>query len=697
MHFKQGYFEEEELGKPYDLKMFKRLRPFVSPYRRFIIGSVCLIVAISLIDLSIPYISKIAIDRYMMPREVRGSGFGVSGNPSPRTAHPPPALRVGMTDADVATIVRKYPLLFRIEGNDALIPYKLLPQIQRKDLVLLRKKDLHGVFLAGAVFILAIIINFCLNFIQVMIMEYTGQKVMYDLRVHLFSHIQSLSVSFFTHNPVGRLVTRVTNDVQNMQEVFSSMIVLIFKDLLLIGGVTIILIRINWKLAAVSFAVIPLIFFASLYFAKCSRESFRILKVKLAEINTRFSETIGGIKIIQLFMQEMKNYAEFEKLNHEHYIAGIEQVRIFAMFLRFMGFLDAFVIALVIFYGGSGVLAGTLTLGELVAFLAYMKMFFSPIQDIAQKYNVMQNAMASAERIFQILDSKEKLPEIPLGPPLEKGETPNPPFFKGGQGGFDSATEIPLCPPLEKGKKFLPKISTLEMENIRFSYVDKEMVLKGVSFKVRAGESIAIVGPTGSGKTSLINLMIRFYDPASGRVLINGEDVKTSDIFALRSKMALVTQDPFLFSGTIRHNIFQGNGNFSQERIAHILKASNCDMLVNKLSKGIDTELSEGGASISSGERQLISIARAFARDPDLILLDEATSYIDSETESKIQEALTNLMQNRTSVIVAHRLSTARHADRIIVLHRGRIIESGTHEELMARKGFYFKLNLLQN
>jgi ATP-binding cassette subfamily B protein len=469
-----------------------------------------------------------------------------------------------------------------------------------------------------------------------------------------------------------------------MQDVFSSMIVLIFKDLLLITGVTVILININWKLAFASFTVVPLILYASLFFARRSREAFRILKVKIADISSRFSETVGGIKIIQLFMQEKNNYQDFEKLNHEHYLAGMELTGTFAVFMRFMGFLDVFVVALVIFYGGSGVLEGVLSLGELVAFLAYMKMFFSPIQDIAQKYNVMQNAMSSAERIFLILDSKEKLTGLGVGS-CESSVTPHTPH-----------PTTNSQQPTANNQQPTTNIKNIEMDKVSFAYIEDEAVLKEISFQVQAGETIAIVGPTGSGKTSLINLMIRFYDPTSGRVLVNGKDVKEWDVSALRSKMALVTQDPFLFSGTIGENIFHKDIRPSEEEKDYILEASNCKGFVSRLEKGLDTELSEGGASISSGERQLISIARAFARNPEVIILDEATSYIDSETEEKIQEALMNLMRNRTSVIVAHRLSTTRHADRIIVLHKGKIIESGSHKALMEKKGFYFKLNLLQ-
>ncbi|RLC13567.1 MAG: hypothetical protein DRI57_15975 [Deltaproteobacteria bacterium] len=340
-----------------------------------------------------------------------------------------------------------------------------------------------------------------------------------------------------------------------------------------------------------------------------------------------------------------------------------------------MGFLDVFVIAVVLFYGGTRVLSGKISLGELVAFIAYMKMFFGPIKDLAQKYNVMQNALASAERIFLLLDNEEKLPAAET----TDNET--------------LATD---------------KITEIEMRDVSFAYVPGETVLKGVSLKVRAGETIAIVGPTGSGKTSLINLIIRFYDPLSGQVLINGRDIRESDISALRSKIALVLQDPFLFSGSIEDNIFQRNSCrpqtgprereacMKEEETERILTASKCKSFIKRLPEGLDTELSEGGASISSGERQLISIARAFAHDPDLIILDEATSYIDSETEAKIQEAISNLMRNRTSVIVAHRLSTTRNADKILVLHKGEIVETGTYEELMKNRGIYFKLNQFQ-
>ncbi len=650
------HFEEEKLGKPYDIKMLRRVWPFVRPHRLWLVCSCFLIIVITGVDLSVPYITKIAIDRYIVPQENAARNGNME--PGDQAQHSKVRyLRADMTDPDIADVVSRHPDLFGIQGIHAQIAFDDLAKLEEKAVTTLRKDHLAGVSLAAGLFFAAISVSFVLNFMQTMIMAYTAQKVMYQLRIDLFSHIQRLSVSFFTHNPVGRLVTRVTNDVQNMQEVFGSIIVFIFKDLLLIIGVTVILLGINLKLTLISFSLLPLIIYGSAVFARRGREAFRILRVKVAEINTRFSETIGGIKIIRIFRQEMRNYRNFERLNHEHHLAGMAQVRVFAVFLRFMGFSDVFVVAVVIFYGGLEVLAGEISLGELVAFVAYMKMFFSPIRDIAQKYNVMQSAMASAERILLLLDNKERLP-APIAP----------------------------CPSLRT-------IETIELAHVSFAYIPGETVLKGISFTIHTGETVAVVGPTGSGKTSLINLIIRFYDPSAGQVLINGRDIRESDIFDLRSRMALVTQDPFLFSGTLGENIFpKGSGDEDVERI---LAASNCTSLIDRLPDGLETQLSEGGASVSSGERQLISIARAVARDPELIILDEATSYIDSETEAKIQDALTNLMRNRTSLIVAHRLSTTRHADRIMVLHNGEIIESGTYQELISLKGFYFKLSQL--
>ena len=321
-------------------------------------------------------------------------------------------------------------------------------------------------------------------------------------------------------------------------------------------------------------------------------------------------------------------------------------------------------VALVIWYGGGRVLAGSLSLGALVAFISYIRMFFRPIRDLAEKYNILQNAMASAERIFLILDSEDRLQW-----PAAKGSAD------------DSALE---------------RIQTIEFKNVGFSYIDGEPILKDIKFSIKAGETVAIVGPTGAGKTTLINLIPRFYDPTAGRVLINNRDIRELDASVFRSKIALVMQDPFLFSGTIRENIFQGNHHQIRDKEESILEASNCKPLIDRLEKGLDTTLAEGGASISSGERQLISIARAFARNPQLILFDEATSYIDSPTELRIQQALEKLMYNRTSLVVAHRLSTVRNADRIIVLNRGRIIETGHHTDLMHQKGFYFRLHQLQ-
>ncbi len=654
-----GYFEEKQLGKPYDIKMLRRLYPFTRPYRLFFILSIFLVIIITLLDLSLPYITKIAIDRYIVPKLESANFKDVRGREDKVRF-----LEADITDPEIKAIVNKYSDQFKISGSFALISFDDLSGLDKEDLSILRKDDLAGVALITAIFIGLILLNFVLNFLQVMLMEYTGQKIMHDLRVRLFAHIQDLSVAFFSRNPVGRLVTRVTNDTQNMHELFTSVISFVFKDIFLLFGIMFVLITINWKLALISFVVFPFVLYASLYFSSRARDAFRVLRIKVAEINTKFSETIAGIKVVQLFLREKDNYRDFARLNHENYQAGMKQVQIFAIFMPVVELLGTVTIAVVIFYGGGGVLAGSISLGALVAFISYMKMFFRPIRDMAEKYNIMQNAMASAERIFLIFDNKDRLPQ----------------------------------PRVESGYKSpaIDNIDKIEMEDVSFSYIPDEPVLNKISFKIIAGETIAVVGRTGSGKTTLVNLIIRFYDPTSGRILINEKDIKNYEKSILRSKIALVMQDPFLFSGTIRENIGQGNSNISEKEMEYILEASNCKGLINRLPDGLDTVMSEGGASISSGERQLISIARAFARNPGLIILDEATSYIDSETEQKIQEAVSKLMKSRTSIIIAHRLTTARNADRIIVINKGRIIETGTHVELMTQRGFYFKLNQLQ-
>lgn len=654
-----GYFEEKELGRPYDVKLLKRLYPFSKPYRAWLAGAIFLVVMITLLDLSLPYITKIAIDRYIVPVDTKTAADNSAGSKDGKRF-----LTVDLSDKDIRQVVEKYREKFHIESSFARIPTADLSELGTKDLATLRKKDLAGVGRVTALFLALVILNFVLNFLQELVMETAGQRIMHDLRVKLFDHIQSLAVAFFNHNPVGRQVTRVTNDVQNMQELFTSVIAFVFKDLFLLAGITIMLFSIHPQLTLVSFAVLPFVIYASMTFSGQAREAFRLLRIKVAEINTRVSETIGGLKVLQLFGREKANYSKFEELNHEHYLAGMRQIRIFATFMPAIELLGTVGLAIVIFYGGSRVLNDSLTLGSLVAFISYLKMFFQPIRDIAEKYNVLQNAMASAERIFQILDDRGQLPQ-PLPEQADRS--------------------------LES-----EKITGIRFESVSFGYSTDEKILKQVSFNVRAGEVLAVVGPTGSGKTTLMQLLMRFYDPDSGEILINGQNIRKIATPLLRSKIALVTQDPFLFSDSIRKNIFSDGAGTSEAEIKSILQASNCTDIIARLPHGIDETLTEGGASLSSGERQLISIARAFAHRPDLIIFDEATSYVDSETEQKIQEALLNLMKNRTSIIIAHRLLMARNADRILVLNQGRIVETGNHAELIAQKGFYFNLYQLQ-
>ena len=486
MHPDYGYFEESQLGKPYDVKLLKRLYPFIRPYKLMILWSIVLVLGITALDLALPYVTKVAIDRYIVPqtrdRVAEGLQTAETGNRN---------LKVDLKNPRHRKIVEKYGELFKIEGQTALISFNAMKRLEISDLRILRQNDVAGLGRMAAIFLAVVLLNFILNFSQKMIMEYCGHMIMHDMRMRLFNHVQNLAIEFFTRNPVGRLVTRVTNDVQNMHELFTSVISLVFKDFFLLVGIAAVMLVLNWKIALVSFTVLPIVVYASVKFSVKARDIFRILRIKIAEINTRFAETIEGIGVIQLMRQESENYKKFHKLNHENYLAGMRQIHVLAVFMPIIELLGVIAVALVIFYGGSRVLNGALSLGTLVAFISYIRMFFRPIRDLAEKYNILQNAMASAERILLILDTKNTLPQAK-----------------------------PLT-----GAPNLDGIHEIRIEDVSFSYIADEKILKNLSFRIKAGETVAVVGPTGAGKTSLINLIPRFYDPTSGRILINDIDI----------------------------------------------------------------------------------------------------------------------------------------------------------------------------
>ncbi|MBI9087257.1 MAG: ABC transporter ATP-binding protein [Desulfobacterales bacterium] len=654
MHHDSGHFEEDALGKTHDTRLLRRLLPFARPFAPLFAWAALLVVLITGLDLALPYVTKMAVDRYIVP----------TSSPVTSKADTPRLQRQITADAEdprVAAVARRYPGIVTRSGDRVTIAQTDLHRLTPKDIATLRRADLAGVAVMAAWFVGIVVINFILNFIQVIVLETAGQRIMHDLRLRLYTHIQSLSLNYFTRHPVGRLVTRVTNDVQNMNELFTSVVHFLFKDLFLLLGITVVLCSISWRLTLVSFAVLPLVAWASVIFARKSRNAFRTLRIKVAEINTRFSETIGGIRIIQLFGQETPNARRFARLNHENYMAGMTQIHVFAVFMPIIEVLAAITLAVIIFHGGLGVAAGQISLGALVAFISYTRMFFRPIRDIAEKYNVMQNAMASAERIFQVLDTREA------------GRQP-----------VVAGTAAAMSPPPAL------TVGDIRFDDVTFAYPGHPPVFEHLDIAVAKGETVALVGPTGAGKSSLIHLVAGFFRPTQGNIQINGVDATTIDPATLRAVTALVMQEPFIFSDTLRANITMGKEGISEPEMADILAAARCQDIVERLPQGLETILAEGGKTLSSGERQLITIARAFARNPQLILLDEATSHIDSGTEKRIQAALAELLADRTAFIVAHRLSTIRHAHRILVLNRGRIIESGTHEGLMKSRGFYY-------
>ena len=506
------------------------------------------------------------------------------------------------------------------------------------------------------VFFGLVLAGFGIGFIQTFFMEYTGQKIIFNLRCALFSHMTRLPVSYFDENASGRLVARVAGDIENMNEMFTSVLVFMAKDMVLMAGVLIMLFYLNPDLTLFLSWIIPVLLVTVFGFSKAARKAFRTIRQKIGEINHQFSEGISGIKVIQTIPAQKTFARRFERLNQEHFHAALFQIRIFALFMPFIGFLGVALTAGIIFKGSVMVAGNSLTLGELVAFLTYVKLFFRPLRELSEKFNLLQNALASAERIVTVLNRPQA--QSPGGP----GKAPG-----------------------------LSQIKQVEFKAIHLSYTPGLPVLKGIPFSLSQGRSLGLAGQTGAGKSSVINLLTGFYRPDSGQIRINGMDLARLDIGDLRAKTALVMQDPILFSGTVRDNICPWGAHIKDKDLKAALKKAGCDFLFEKFD-GLSTRLMEGGRPLSSGEKQLVCIARAFAFDPDLIIFDEATSYMDSGSEKAIHQAMEKLLKGRMSILIAHRLSTIRNCDEILLLGKGRVRERGSHEDLMALKGEYHHL-----
>jgi ATP-binding cassette subfamily B multidrug efflux pump len=502
---------------------------------------------------------------------------------------------------------------------------------------------------------------FFLRYGQNYLLNRAGQLAMHDLRVELFAHMQGLSLSFFDRNPVGRLMTRLTNDVDALNELLTSGGLMILSDAITILGIAVALLLLNWPLALITFLVIPPLLILTSIIREGMRSSFRAVRIRLARVNATIAENISGIHVIQLFNRERTTYDHFDVINRDLLRAHLRGVLFFAIFWPLVGVASAVTTGAIIWYGGSQVLQGVLTVGGVVAFLQYVERFFQPIRDLSEKYNIMQQAMASSERIFQILDER---PEV-----------------------RDKA--VPVSLERIRGE--------IEFRNVWFAYEPGNWVLKNVSFHIAEGEKVAVVGATGAGKTSIISMVSRFYDVQRGQILVDGVDVRDVSQVKLRRQVGVVLQDPFLFTGTIAHNIRLNERQITDEQVRQAARYVHADDFIMRLPQGYDTPVRERGAGLSVGEKQLIAFARAVAFNPALLLvLDEATANVDTETEWLIQQALERLMEGRTSIVIAHRLSTIREVDRIIVLHKGQIVEEGTHDNLLQRNGIYARLYELQ-
>jgi ATP-binding cassette subfamily B protein len=520
--------------------------------------------------------------------------------------------------------------------------------------------NMAGLAKIAALYVFLLFVRFICSTAETYVLQNTGQKIMYDMRTETFQHLHELPVSFYDKNPVGRLITRVITDVDVLNEMFSAGIVSIFGDVFTLVGILIAMMVLNWRLGLVTMSVVPLIFVTTAAFRIKARDSYRRVRIAIAKINAFLQEHITGMAVVQLYNREKKSFSQFDEINDEHLLANLDGILAYAWFYPAIELLGSIAIALIIWYGGGEVIQGTLLLGTLVAFTQYSNRFFQPIADMSEKYNILQSAMASSERLFKLIDT----------PPT-------------------------VVNPADPVKPERPARGEIEFCNVWFAYNDEDWVLRDVSFHVNPGESVAIVGHTGAGKTTTTSLLTRFYDIEKGEILLDGVNIAKLDLDYLRSSFAVVLQDVFLFSGTLESNIRLGSP-ILRSRVQAAADDVNLSPFLRQLPAGLDHPVNERGTTLSSGQRQLLAFARALAHDPRILILDEATSSVDTETELEIRKAIDRLMEHRTSIIIAHRLSTIQRCDKIIVMHKGRVREAGTHQQLLGQRGIYYKLYQLQ-
>ncbi|HEX9003506.1 MAG TPA: ABC transporter ATP-binding protein [Blastocatellia bacterium] len=596
----QSHHEEEQLGKIYDAKVARRLFRYLAPYKRLVIIALFLTAALNLVRQIGPLLTKWAIDDYVAP-----------------------ASR-GVLNVDSA---------------------------------------FDGIALLAIAYIVSLAFILGVGYFQEVLLNTIGQRVMYDLREEIFRKLQTIEVAFYDANPVGRLITRLTTDVDSLNELFTSGLVEVLGDVVLIAGALGMMFYFNWKLAIVSLLVVPLLWAATMWFRKGARQGFRQVRTKIARLNAFTQEHISGAQVVQLFNREEKALRQFSEINAGHKQANLDTIFYYAVFYPLVNLISAVGIAAIVWYGGGQVIQNAMTIGTLVAFLQYTQRLWQPIQDISDKYNVFQAAVVASERVFKLLDTPDKI-ESPENPKLPATGDPS--------------------------------VGRIEFRDVWFAYKGEDWVLKDVSFVVEPGQSVAFVGATGSGKTTITNLLMRFYDIQRGEILLDGVNIRQWDLRKLRENFAVVLQDVFLFSGDIATNIRLGNSAIEDDRIEWAAREVRATSFIEKLPDRFAAKVRERGAGFSVGQKQLISFARALAFDPRILVLDEATSSIDTETEQLIQQAIERVMSGRTSIIIAHRLSTIQRVNKIVVLHKGRIREMGDHQELLAKRGIYYKLYQLQ-